>query len=73
MNTADPIRDRQKIREIKEELRATNSRDYLLFTMGINLALRASKQTNISKSVSGRSEREGQFILDPNKKEPTCE
>jgi len=58
MNTADPIRDRQKIREIKQKLRATNSRDYLLFTMGFNLALRASKQTNISKSVSGRSERE---------------
>ena len=35
----------------------SNSRDYLPFTMGINLALRASKQTNISKSVSGRSER----------------
>jgi len=58
MNTADPIRDRQKIREIKKNLRVTNSRDYLLFTMGINLALRGSKQTNISKSVSGRSERE---------------
>ncbi len=59
MNTADPIRDRQQTREIKEELRATNSRDYLLFIMGINLALRVSKQTNMSKSVSGRSEREG--------------
>lgn len=58
MNTVDPIRDRQKMRETKEELRTTNCRDYLLFTMGINLALRASKQTNISKSVSGRSERE---------------
>lgn len=59
MNTADPIRDRQQTREIKEELRTTNSRDYLLFIMGINLALRVSKQTNMSKSVSGRSEREG--------------
>jgi len=58
MNTVDPIRDRQRIREIKQKLRTTNSRDYLFFTMGINLALRASKQTNISKSVSGRSERE---------------
>jgi len=37
MNTVDPIRDPQKIREIKQSLRATNSRDYLLFTMGINL------------------------------------
>jgi integrase len=42
MNVVDPIRDPQKIREIKQKLRATNSRDYLLFTMGINLALRAS-------------------------------
>lgn len=42
MNVVDPIRDVDKIREIKENLRATNSRDFLLFTMGINLALRAS-------------------------------
>ena len=42
MNVVDPIKDVQKIREIKQKLRATNSRDYLLFTMGINLALRAS-------------------------------
>ena len=42
MKAVDPIKDVQKIREIKQKLRATNSRDYLLFTMGINLALRAS-------------------------------
>ena len=42
MNAVDPIKDVQKIREIKQKLRASNSRDYLLFTMGINLALRAS-------------------------------
>ena len=47
MNTVDPIRDPQKIREIKQNLRATNSRDYLLFTMGINLALRASDLLSI--------------------------
>lgn len=41
MNAVDPIKDVQKIREIKQKLRASNSRDYLLFTMGINLALRA--------------------------------
>lgn len=33
MNVVDSIRDPQKIREIKEKLRATNSRNYLLFTM----------------------------------------
>jgi len=42
MNVVDPIRDPEKIREIKAKLRATNSRDFLIFTMGINLALRAS-------------------------------
>ena len=47
MNTVDPIRDPEKIREIKEKLRATNSRDYLLFTMGINLALMASDLLNL--------------------------
>lgn len=47
MNTVDPIRNRQKIREIKQGLRTANSRDYLLFTMGINLALRASSLLNI--------------------------
>ncbi len=41
MKAVDPIKDVQKIREIKQKLRASNSRDYLLFTMGINLALRA--------------------------------
>lgn len=40
MKAVDPIKDVQKIREIKQKLRASNSRDYLLFTMGINLALR---------------------------------
>ncbi len=47
MNTVDPIRNRQKIREITQELRTANSSDYLLFTMGINLALRASGLLNI--------------------------
>jgi len=33
MNVVDAIRGPQKIREIKEKLRAINSRDYFLFTM----------------------------------------
>jgi len=37
----------KKIREIKQELRTANSRDYLLFTMGTNVALRASSLLNI--------------------------
>lgn len=36
MSAADPIRDPHKeLREIKEKLRATNSRNYLLFTTRI--------------------------------------
>jgi integrase len=41
MNTVEPIRDLQKILAIKRILKEKNNpRDYLLFTMGINLALR---------------------------------
>ena len=43
MNTVEPIRDRKKILAIKANLKAqSNPRDYLLFTMGINFALRIS-------------------------------
>lgn len=43
MHTVEPIRDKKKILAIKGNLRAEkNPRDYLLFTMGINLALRIS-------------------------------
>ncbi|MEA1964727.1 MAG: tyrosine-type recombinase/integrase [Candidatus Aerophobetes bacterium] len=43
MNTVEPIRDRKKILAIKGNLKADKDpRDYLLFTMGINLALRIS-------------------------------
>jgi len=41
MNTVEPIRDIQKILAIKRILKEqSNPRDYLLFTMGINFALR---------------------------------
>jgi integrase len=41
MNTVEPIRNREVITAIKEKLRSQpNPRDYLLFTMGINSALR---------------------------------
>lgn len=43
MNTVEPIRDRKKILAIKANLKAQDKpRDYLLFTMGINFALRIS-------------------------------
>lgn len=40
MVTVEPIRDRKAIERIKAVLRDTSPRNYLLFTMGINLHLR---------------------------------
>ena len=43
MNTVEPIRDTRKILAIKANLKAQDKpRDYLLFTLGINLAMRIS-------------------------------
>lgn len=42
MNPVEPIRDIGKIIEIKRRLQRRNPRDYLLFTLGINTALRIS-------------------------------
>ena len=42
MNPVEPIRDVGKIVEIKRRLRRRSPRDYLLFTLGINTALRIS-------------------------------
>ena len=43
MNFVEPIRDRNKIAQIKNQLRGQRRfRDLLLFTMGINSALRIS-------------------------------
>lgn len=43
MKAVEPIRSEQKILAIKQNLRSKKSpRDYLLFTMGINFALRIS-------------------------------
>lgn len=40
MNPVEPIRDLSKLVEIKRRLQRSNPRDYLLFTLGINTALR---------------------------------
>jgi len=43
MNSVEPIRDKDRIAEIKANLKAQESpRDYLLFVLGINSALRSS-------------------------------
>jgi len=40
MNKVEPIRDKQKIEEVKMELLKDNYRNYLLFVLGINTGLR---------------------------------
>jgi len=40
MNKVEPIRDREKIEEVKMELLKSNYRNYLLFVVGINTGLR---------------------------------
>lgn len=42
MNFVQPIRDQEKIDEIKEYFKAESARNYLLFLMGINTGLRIS-------------------------------
>jgi integrase len=42
MNPVEPIRSLGKLLEIKRRLKRRNPRDYLLFTLGINTALRVS-------------------------------
>lgn len=42
MEFVQPIRDKKQIEAIKKYLRGSNLRDYCLFTLGINSALRVS-------------------------------
>ncbi len=42
MNFVQPIRDKNKLEEMKEELRKRGTRDFLLFYVGINTGLRVS-------------------------------
>lgn len=42
MNYVQPIRSKEKIEEMKEELKKNGTRDYMLFTFGINIGLRIS-------------------------------
>jgi len=47
MNLVQPIRDKQKIDEIKAILKRQSGRDYFLFTVGINTGLRISGILNL--------------------------
>ena len=42
MNFVQPIRDKNKLEEIKNELKKNGTRDYMLFYTGINTGLRIS-------------------------------
>lgn len=42
MNYVQPIREQEKIEEMKVQLRKNGTRDYLIFYMGINTGLRIS-------------------------------
>jgi len=57
MKKVQPIRDRNKIRAIKGNLKKRDPRDFLLFTLGINTGLRISDIVKLKvedvKEVSG--------------------
>lgn len=56
MKYVQPIRDKNKIEEIKSYLKQNGSRDLLLFTMGINTGLRISDLLNLKiLDVKGKS------------------
>ena len=50
MNFVEPIRSKEKIAEIKNELRRNGSRDYMLFELGINSGPRISDLRNLKVS-----------------------
>ena len=82
MRTVQPIRDKRLIEEIRGYLAQTNARDYCLFTLGINTALRVgdilrltrgdlvegSKVRNILRIRIGKTKKEQRIILNVNAK-----
>lgn len=49
MNLVQPIRDREKLEEMKDELRKNGTRDYMLFYTGINTGLRISDLLKLNR------------------------
>lgn len=49
MNTVQPIRDREKLEDLKEELKRNGTRDYMLFYTGINSGMRISDIVKLTK------------------------
>ena len=48
MNTVQPIRDKEKLEDLKEELKKGGSRDYMLFYTGLNSGMRVSDVVNLN-------------------------
>ncbi len=48
MNFVEPIRDKMKLEEMKDELKKNGTRDYILFYTGINTGLRISDLLKLS-------------------------
>lgn len=76
MNFVQPVREKEKIEEIKTELKKSGYRDYLLFVTGINTGLRISDLIKlkvkdvrnnthviITEQKTGKQKR---FLINPN-------
>ena len=48
MDIVEPIRDLKKVNSMKKYLRGKNVRDYTLFVLGVNIALRISDLLNLT-------------------------
>lgn len=49
MNIVQPIRDKNKLEELKEELKKTGTRNYLMFLTGLNSGMRVSDVVNLTR------------------------
>lgn len=49
MKIVQPIRDKEKLEELKDELRKNGIRNYLLFLVGINSGMRVSDIVKLNR------------------------
>lgn len=49
MNTVQPIREKEKLEELKEELKKGGTRDFLLFYTGLNSGMRVSDVVKLNR------------------------
>ena len=50
MNYVQPIRNKSKLEEMKDELKKNGTRDFMMFYTGINTGLRISDLVKLNKS-----------------------